>query len=132
MRNIKLTYHNEDGVWWVESADLPGFSAVGNTLEDARGQAKEGLEFALGTKDFSVDDIVQSAGTRPEKLIYGFHVTNNVEAFDSSTFWRPCKDVQEFSGKTAKTVNDLARSSAIKDPNTNTSPSGELRMLVEA
>lgn len=136
MRNIKLTYHDEDGVWWFESADLPGFSAVGNTLEEARQQAKEGLAFALGTEDFSIiensDDSVGLAKTWSGALINNLHITNNVKELDSSIFWSPSKNTQELSGKMTKTVNALVKSSVTKDPNTNTSPSGQLRTLVEA
>ena len=68
MRNIELTYHQEDGVWWVDSDDLPGFYAAADTLEDAKEQAKDGLAFALETEDFSTtesfEDPVQLIGAR--------------------------------------------------------------------
>ena len=56
MRNIALTYHHEDGVWWVDSDDIPGFYAAADSLEDARKEAKAGVAFALGDDDFSVFD----------------------------------------------------------------------------
>ncbi|BDR52481.1 hypothetical protein KIM372_03880 [Bombiscardovia nodaiensis] len=47
MLQITLTYHQElspVGTWWADSPDMPGFYAAGNTLEETRVQAIEGVQ----------------------------------------------------------------------------------------
>lgn len=44
---IKATYHHEESTWWAESEDLPGFSAVNESLAEVRKMLLEALpEFA--------------------------------------------------------------------------------------
>ena len=49
MRTVVVVYHHEEGQWWAESPEpgLEGFVAGGPTLDEARHQAQEGLEFYL-------------------------------------------------------------------------------------
>lgn len=54
---IHLTYHQEAGQWWVEAAELPGFVAVGATLEEVRDLASTGLPEYLGTEDIEVFEV---------------------------------------------------------------------------
>jgi len=44
---IAVKYHHEEGSWWAESDDVPGFSAVGASLAEVREQVREGLPFHL-------------------------------------------------------------------------------------
>lgn len=43
--NVGVTYHFEDGLWWAESDDAPGYYAGADTLEQLRQDVREGLEF---------------------------------------------------------------------------------------
>lgn len=40
---IEVVYHNEDGSWWAESDDVPGFSALASTLSGAQELVRESL-----------------------------------------------------------------------------------------
>ena len=44
-RQVNITYHREDGVWWAESDDMPGFSAAGDTFAETRKLAREDIPF---------------------------------------------------------------------------------------
>lgn len=44
-RQVNITYHREDGTWWAESDEMPGFSAAGNTFEETRRLAREDVPF---------------------------------------------------------------------------------------
>lgn len=44
-RQVKITYHKEDGAWWAESDDMPGFSAAGDTFAETRKLAREDIPF---------------------------------------------------------------------------------------
>ena len=44
-RQVNVTYHREDGVWWAESDDMPGFSAAGDTFAETRKNVWEGVDF---------------------------------------------------------------------------------------
>lgn len=47
MKSVTVLYHCEDGVWWAESSDLPGWSAAGDDFDAVREQVYGGvLEFA--------------------------------------------------------------------------------------
>lgn len=47
MRIVHVRYHFETEGWWAESADLPGWTAVGSSYEDVRRMARTGVaEFA--------------------------------------------------------------------------------------
>ncbi len=48
MTAIRVTYHHEDGAWWADSPDLDGWVAGGDTLAEARVQAREGIKFFVG------------------------------------------------------------------------------------
>lgn len=44
-RQVNITYHRKDGVWWAESDDMPGFSAAGDTFAETRKLAREDIPF---------------------------------------------------------------------------------------
>lgn len=44
-RQVNITYHREDGVWWAESDDMPGFSTAGDTFAETRKNVWEGVDF---------------------------------------------------------------------------------------
>ena len=45
VRNVTVIYHREDGVWWADSPDMPGFSAAGDSFKETRELAIEGVPF---------------------------------------------------------------------------------------
>lgn len=54
MRQVTVSFHNEDGVWWAESDDLPGFSAAADTREELVSLVRDGVAFHLGHKAFVI------------------------------------------------------------------------------
>jgi predicted RNase H-like HicB family nuclease len=49
---VRVVYHFEDGSWWADSEDAPGYYAGAERLEELRKLVREGLEFHF---DDSVD-----------------------------------------------------------------------------
>lgn len=47
MKKARVTYHREPEGWSALSADVPGYSAFGETLGEVRGLVREGLAFFL-------------------------------------------------------------------------------------
>jgi len=45
MRQIAVTYHQEQGSWWAESDDLDGYTAAANSFSDLRQLVIEGVDF---------------------------------------------------------------------------------------
>lgn len=45
MRSLTVVYHYEDGSWWAETDEVPGFVAGAATFEETRTLTHEGLEF---------------------------------------------------------------------------------------
>jgi predicted RNase H-like HicB family nuclease len=54
---IHLTYHHEAGQWWVEADELPGYAAVGSTLEETRELVFSGLPEYLGSNDIDLFEV---------------------------------------------------------------------------
>ena len=44
---VVMDYFHEPEGWWARSADLPGFTAAGATLDEVRELAHSGAEFYL-------------------------------------------------------------------------------------
>ena len=42
---VKIVYHHEDGIWWAESDNMPGFYAAGNTFGEVRKNVRSGVDF---------------------------------------------------------------------------------------
>lgn len=42
---VRVVYHFEDGSWWADSDDAPGYYAGADTLDQLRERVLEGLEF---------------------------------------------------------------------------------------
>ena len=60
MRRIAMTYHREDGTWWAESEDVPGYTAVADTLGDLRTLVSEGIPFTLEDEDIQIDESLEN------------------------------------------------------------------------
>lgn len=52
MRQITVVVHRENGSWWAESDEVPGFSALGSTLDELRSEMVAGLGFHLDDVPF--------------------------------------------------------------------------------
>lgn len=61
MEQITVRIHHDDGVWWAESPSLPGFSSAADSLAELRSLVREGIEFALGSKNHIVVQVGVSA-----------------------------------------------------------------------
>lgn len=46
---IRVLYHQEPEGWWAESPDIDGWSVAGESYEDVRQLAEDGVSFALAT-----------------------------------------------------------------------------------
>ena len=51
MKQVVVTYREEEGSIWADSPDVEGFVAVGETLEEVRALVFEGLPFYLEDND---------------------------------------------------------------------------------
>lgn len=54
MRQIAVTYHREDGAWWAEASEAPGFSALADSREELDRMVHEGLVFHFDGEPVSV------------------------------------------------------------------------------
>lgn len=63
---VTVVYHFEDGSWWADSDDAPGYYAGADTLEQLRQRVREGLEFHFeDSVDVSEEIIEIVTTTRP-------------------------------------------------------------------
>ncbi|HWC48418.1 MAG TPA: hypothetical protein VG448_06020 [Solirubrobacterales bacterium] len=47
MEIVRVIYHHESDGWWVESLDVDGWSAAGESYTEVVRLAEEGIPFAL-------------------------------------------------------------------------------------
>jgi predicted RNase H-like HicB family nuclease len=85
---VTVVYHYEDGLWWAESPDVPEFSGGGNTFQEARERAREGLAFALNRRivslDERLDDAARAARQRAISVqVYGMNIYASPTTFAS-------------------------------------------------
>lgn len=70
----RVTYHHEDGIWWADSEDVPGYYACAATLEELRELVREGMKFHL-IEEFYEDDkpieSVQGICSQPPDFVAG-------------------------------------------------------------
>jgi predicted RNase H-like HicB family nuclease len=55
MTPIRVLYHHESESWWAESPDVEGWSAAGDSYEEVRELAEEGIRFALDRGDVDLE-----------------------------------------------------------------------------
>ena len=70
VKSVKIVYHRDEGAWWADSPDMPGFSAVGDTFDDTRKLALEDIPFYFdGNRPDIVDERMENGAslkpTRP-------------------------------------------------------------------
>ena len=46
---IRILYHQEPQGWWAESPDVEGWSVTGQSYEEVRRLAEDGVSFALAS-----------------------------------------------------------------------------------
>jgi len=46
---IRILYHQEPQGWWAESPDIDGWSVAGETYDEVRRLAEDGVTFALAS-----------------------------------------------------------------------------------
>lgn len=81
---IVVTYHFEDGSWWADSADIPGWSAAGGTFRGTRDLVREAMEvlpeWGVVPRDA---DWREEYGSHP-----GFEATTTTSGAVSQFTWR--------------------------------------------
>jgi predicted RNase H-like HicB family nuclease len=58
VETVHVIYRRDEDTWVAESPQVPGWTAVADTLEEGRELAEEGVRFALDRDDL---DIVHAA-----------------------------------------------------------------------
>jgi predicted RNase H-like HicB family nuclease len=62
MQRIRVIYHDETPHgWWAESPDLEGWSAAGDSYEEVRRLAEEGVRFMLERDDIAIEHRVPTS-----------------------------------------------------------------------
>ena len=46
--SLRIQYHEDAGSWWADSVDVPGFTAVAESLPELRPLARIGVGHFLG------------------------------------------------------------------------------------
>jgi predicted RNase H-like HicB family nuclease len=121
MKEIRLTYHQEDGIWWVNSDDVPCFYAAADTFDEARREAREGLSFALESNDFvvceSFDNESQFARTWSGGINDAFIIVNNVAESSTATFPIMSNFQTKLSDILISSISSLKHSSVMDSAN---------------
>ena len=47
--DLAVQYHDEDGCWWAESVDMPGWIAAADSREELTALVTEAIPFFAGT-----------------------------------------------------------------------------------
>ena len=56
MATVRVIYHEEPDGWWAESPDVDGFGAAGESLEEVRRLAADGISFYLEADSVELDE----------------------------------------------------------------------------
>ena len=64
MNRIRVIYEQDDGTWVATSPEIPDWTAVGASYEEAQQLAEEGVRFALDREDVEVRHYVPAGSTR--------------------------------------------------------------------
>jgi predicted RNase H-like HicB family nuclease len=84
MRTVTVIYHFEDGAWWAESTELPGFVAGAETFDETRNRVREGLEFDLG-EPVEVDERFDNDALRERRQVTLTHNLGPIIALATTT-----------------------------------------------
>lgn len=55
---LRVLYHEEPDGWWAESPDVDGWSAAGETFDEVRALAEEGIRFAADDESVEIEHFV--------------------------------------------------------------------------
>ena len=58
MEPIRVLYHTEDGTWWADSPDVPGWIGGADTFDETRRLVEEGIPWALERDDVVLEHYV--------------------------------------------------------------------------
>jgi predicted RNase H-like HicB family nuclease len=58
MNRIRVIYEQDEDAWTATSPEVPGWTAVGETYEEAHRLAEEGVRFALDREDVEIRHFV--------------------------------------------------------------------------
>jgi predicted RNase H-like HicB family nuclease len=64
MDGIRVIYHREADGWWAESPDVDGWTAAGETYDEVRRLAEDGIRFALDRGDVELQHFVPAPAIR--------------------------------------------------------------------
>lgn len=63
MIEARVVYHYEDGSWWADSEDAPGYYAGASNLEELRQLVREGLKFHFEEPVRVTDEVFEVVST---------------------------------------------------------------------
>lgn len=55
---VRVIYHHEPEAWWAESPEVEGWYGAGESFEEVRQLAEEGIPWALERDDVSLEHYV--------------------------------------------------------------------------
>ncbi len=58
MDRIRVIYEQDEDTWVATSPEIPGWTAIGDSFEEARELAEEGVRFALEREDVEVQHFI--------------------------------------------------------------------------
>ncbi len=81
MRTVVVKYRKEaDGAWIGTSSDMPGYVAHGDSFDEARGRAQEGLPWFADEPDMLIAHVagenLEAAGTHSPNVTFGITKTS--------------------------------------------------------
>lgn len=81
---VKIVYHREDGTWWADSPDMPGFSAVSDTFAGTRRLAIEDIPFYFdGETPASIDEYMENGAVlMPGRVMFLNMPNHGTSKFD--------------------------------------------------
>jgi predicted RNase H-like HicB family nuclease len=65
---VRVLYHQEPQGWWAESPDLDGWSVAGETYDEVRRLAGDGIRFALASVAEDRGDVFDEADFESVKV----------------------------------------------------------------
>lgn len=72
---VRVRYHFDEGAWWADSPDIPGFSAAGRSFDEVRQQVREGVPFFLGESAAVVEEGIPEAFPQGDASVATIHLT---------------------------------------------------------
>ncbi|MEA2362592.1 MAG: hypothetical protein QOD71_1737 [Thermoleophilaceae bacterium] len=92
MRTVRVIYRREpDGAWIGTSPEIPGYTAYGDTYDEARARAQDGLGW-FAEQDLAIahivpekgPDVVEGRATRGPRVSFGMTKAPKVPSYGHS------------------------------------------------